>query len=161
MDWVKAYAVRMSGSPDWWPELLSLYWECVNEVPDVFIQWMAKRQAASFWLIAAQAKILGWWDPPPSLSALHRDAFLPPGGLQGLWDIWETRKENTLALAKALQSCCKWSGWPYNMMCRVTQDLQRCMGDLMQFGEEDILEIPLLEPADDMPIASSLSGTMV
>ena len=30
------------------------------------------------------------------------------------------------------------------------------MADLMQFGEEDILEIPLLEPADDMPVASPI-----
>ena len=32
---------------------------------------------------------------------------------------WGKRK--TLALAKALQSCSKWSGWPYSLMCRDSQ----------------------------------------
>ena len=40
------------------------------------------------------------------------------------------------------------------MMCSATMDLQGCMANLMWFQEEDILEIPLLEPAYDLPIAS-------
>ena len=98
---------------------------------------------------------LRWWNPPPSLSALHCDAFLPPRDLQGSKDIWETRKEKTLALAKVLQSCYKQSGVPYSMMCqRTARDHERCMANLMHFWEEDVLEIPLLDPADDMPVAS-------
>ena len=34
---------------------------------------------------------------------LHGDNFLPPGGLRDSQDIWEMRKERTLALAKALR----------------------------------------------------------
>ena len=48
----------------------------------------------------------------------------------------------------------KWSGGPYSMLCGAARDLQRCMTNLMWFEEEDILEIPLLEPADNLPIAS-------
>ena len=40
------------------------------------------------------------------------------------------------------------------MTCSVARDVQRCMANFMQFGEEDILEIPLLEPVDDVPVAS-------
>ena len=40
------------------------------------------------------------------------------------------------------------------MMCSAARDLQGCMANLMWFVEEDILDIPLLEPADDCPLVS-------
>ena len=97
---------------------------------------------------------MGWWDLPPSLRTLCHDAILLPGDLKGLNDILEIRKKKTLALAKALQGCCEQSGRPYSMMHRAARDLQWCMADLMQLGEEDVLEKTLLEPADNMPVAS-------
>ena len=96
----------------------------------------------------------GQW-PPLSLKALWYGDFLPPGDLQGFRDTWEMRKGKTLALAKALQCCCEWSSGPCRMMCGTARDLQSCMVDLMQFGEEDVLEIPLLESRYDMPTTSS------
>ena len=74
---------------------------CSREVT----QQQAKRQVAGFWLPTAQFEETGWWDPPTSLCDLHHDKFLPPGTLRGPQDIWETRKERTQALEKALQSC--------------------------------------------------------
>ena len=45
------------------------------------------------------------WNPPPSLSILgHQDFFLHCD-FQGIWDIWETQKEQTLVIAKVLQCC--------------------------------------------------------
>ena len=87
----------------------------------------------------------------PSLSALCCNDFLLPGDLKGSQDIWEIRKEKHLALAKALQTCSEQSGWPYSVMCSAARDFQGCMVDLMQFEEEDILDIQLLEPTDDLP----------
>ena len=90
----------------------------------------------------------------PSLSTLHCNDFLLPGDLKGSQNIHEMRKEKTLALAKGPQSCSEWSGGPYSMMCGTVRDLQGCMTNLMQFEEENIWEIPLLKPADDLSIAS-------
>ena len=64
------------------------------------------------------------------------------------------RKEKTLALVKALQYCSKWSGEPYSIMCGTARDLQGCMAILMWFREGNVLEILLLEPMDDLAIAS-------
>ena len=58
-----------------------------------------------FQLPTAQFEKAGWWDPPPSLHSLHCDKFLLLGGLRSSWDIKETRKGKTLALAKALKDC--------------------------------------------------------
>ena len=95
-----------------------------------------------------------WWDPSLSLSALCHIDFLPPGDLKGSWDLWKTRKENTLALAKALQSFSEWSSGPYSMVCGAVKDLQGCMANLMWLMEEDVLDIPLLEPVDDLLLAT-------
>ena len=40
------------------------------------------------------------------------------------------------------------------MMYGVARDLQRCMADPIQFREEDVLEVPLLEPANNVHVAS-------
>ena len=122
-----------------------------------FIQQLDKRQAVGFRLPAAQAKNLDCWDPLPSLGALCHNDFLLPGDLKGSQYIYKMRKEKTLALAKALQRCSKWSGGPYSMICGAARDLQGCMANLMWFEEGDVLEIPLLEPTDDLPIASQTS----
>ena len=98
--------------------------------------------------------LVGPFTQPQCPTPLHHNDFLLPGDLKGSWDIWEMRKEKTLALAKALQSYSEWSGGPYSMMCGAARDLQGCMANLMWFEEGDILEIPLLEPTDDLPIAS-------
>ena len=68
--------------------------------------------------------------------------FLQHHNFQGMHDIWEARKEQTLALAMALQCCTEQAGGPSIMMCSVDRDLQRCMALLVEFKEEDVLEIP-------------------
>ena len=72
--------------------------------------------------------------------------FLQHHNFQGMQDIWEARKEQTLALAMALQCCTEQAGGPSIMMCSVDRDLQRCMALLVEFKEEDVLEIPPLKP---------------
>ena len=41
------------------------------------------------------------------------------------------------------------------MMCGVAQDLQRCRAHLMEFKEEDVLEIPPLKPMYNESTVSS------
>ena len=153
-DWVWTYAGKMKEPPSWSPEFQSLYQGCTGGLPESHVQELARRQAVAFRLPTAQADRSGWWDPLQSLSALCCNTFLPPGGLKSSWDIQETRKEKTLALAKALQSCCEQSGGPYSMLCGTAQDLQRCMVHLIWVKDFDVLEIPLLESADDESIVS-------
>ena len=40
------------------------------------------------------------------------------------------------------------------MMCGTARDLQGCTANLLLFEEENILEIPLLEPTNDLSIVS-------
>ena len=65
-DLVGAYALRMREPINWWLEFLSLYWGCTSELPMTFVQQQAKRQATGFQLPTAQAKKLGWLNPPPA-----------------------------------------------------------------------------------------------
>ena len=97
-------------------------------------------------LPAALDEESGWWNCPPSLSTLVQNDFLPYVVIQDMQDVWEARKEQTLALAKALQCCIEWAGGPHIVMCSVARDLQRCMAHLMEFKEEDVLEISSLKP---------------
>ena len=46
-DCVRAYAARMREPHNWWPEFLSLYWDCAGELPVTFLQQLAKRQPAA------------------------------------------------------------------------------------------------------------------
>ena len=112
------------------------------------------RQAVGFRLLTAQAENSGWWDPLPSLSALCHNAFLVPRDLKGSQDIWKTRKEKTLALAKTLQSCSKWSCGPYSMMCGTARDLQGCMASLMWFKRRMSWRSPLLKSVGNMLVMS-------
>ena len=57
-------------------------------------------------------------------------------------------------LAKAIQCCAEQAGGPCIMMCGMSQDLQVCMANLMEFREENVLKIPLLDSMDNVPIAS-------
>ena len=96
MDWVWAYADKRKEPPSWWPEFWPLYRECTGRLTNVCVQEIVRRQVVAFRLPASQAERLGWWAIPPSLPALCCNTFLPPKGLVGSWDIWETRKERTL-----------------------------------------------------------------
>ena len=117
-----------------------------------FVQMQAKTQLWASDCLQLNVKKTVWWDPPPSLSALCNNNSLSPGDLKGSWDIWMTRKENTLGLDKAPQSCSDWPDGPYSMMFGAARDLQRCVAKLMWFVEEDFLDILLLEPTGDLPL---------
>ena len=147
------YAARVKEPPNWWPEFLSMYQKYTIEVPTAYIQKMTKKQAAIFLAALGQAKNSGWFGPPSFQALCHSD-LLSPGDINGSMGVWEMRKEKTLFLAKALQCCSELSGWPYSMMCDAARDLQSCKADLMLFEEEDVLAIPLLESADDLPTMS-------
>ena len=152
-DWVRAYATRMREPQNWWPEFLPLYWECASELPLLCIA-SGQETGCGFQASHSPSQKHGLGDLPPSLSALCHNNFLPPWNLKGSWDICEMRKEKILALTKALQSYSEWSGGSYSMMCSTARSLLGCMANLIQFEEEDILEIPLLESTDDLPIAA-------
>ena len=83
---VRAYAVRMTEPPNWWPEFLSLYWDCAGELPKTFVQQLAKRWAAGFRLPAKS-----WVDgihPQPQcpMLQLFSTAWGPQGLPRHLWD---------------------------------------------------------------------------
>ena len=82
--WVQAYAGKMEEPPSWWQEFQSLYWGCTGGLGETKVQELAKRQTASFRLAAAQDEESGWWNPPPSLSALGCNDFLPHRDFQGM-----------------------------------------------------------------------------
>ena len=71
----------------------------------------------------------------------------------GTRDIWQVRREQTVALAKGLQCCAEWSGAP-GIMCGTVWDLQRCLVPLVPLDEEDIWEAFLLMSVGDEPVAS-------
>ena len=61
-----------------------------------------KKLAADIRLLAAQDDKMGWWNALSSPSSLRQWDLLPECEFQGAGDIWEVRKEETVALAKAL-----------------------------------------------------------
>ena len=63
----------------------------------------------------------------------------------------ETWKQETLALARALQHCME---VPSRVLCDVAWDLQRYMVPLMHLKGDDILEASLLRATDNEPGAS-------
>ena len=141
-EWVQAYSRKMMEEPpSWWPEFLSLYQGCTRRLCETTVQEHAKRQTASFRLPAAQDEKLGWWNPPPSISDLGYQDFLPHGYFQGMGDVWEMKKEQNLVLAKALQCCTEWAGETSIMMWGMAQDLQMCTANLMEFKKDNVLEI--------------------
>ena len=105
---------------------------------------MMPKDPAGFRLPEAQVDKTGWWNAPPCLSGLRWWYFIPKCKFQGTRDILEVRKEQTVALAKALLHCAEWSGVPPGTMCGAVWDLQRCLVPLMQLEEEDIWEDSLL-----------------
>ena len=108
-DWVRAYARRMREST-----------QLVAGVP-LFVPGMCRRAPCNLCTAAGQEtgcrfltshspiQEIGVMNPPPSHSTLHHNDSLPSEGLKDCWDIRETKKEKTLALSKALQSCSKWA----------------------------------------------------
>ena len=69
-------------------------------------------------------------------------------------NLWKTRQEETLVLARAQQHCAEKLGVSSRGLCDVAWDLQRCMVPLMHLQGEDILETLLLRATDDDPRAS-------
>ena len=151
IDWVQAYLAEKGELPSWWLELQSLG---PGQLSDFQVQELAKRQAVGFRLPAAQNVKMDWWNAPPSQSGLRQWDFILEGKVQGTRDIWEVRKEQTVALAKALQCCAEQLGSPPSTMCGEVQDLWRCLLPLIQLDEEDILEASLLKSVEDEPVAS-------
>ena len=97
-EWVQAYAGKIEEP---------LYQGCTGEFGEARVQELAKRQAVSFRLPAAQDNKSGLWNPAHSLTTPGHYDFMPHHSFQDMWDILETRKEQTLVLAKALQCCTK------------------------------------------------------
>ena len=103
-------------------------------------------QATSFWLPTVQEKVSGWWEAPHSLPGLCHWDFLPHNDVPHTRDFQKKRKEETSALAYALQHSADRFGMPPEVLCEVAQDLQRCMVPLMFLYRDEIVEFSLFRP---------------
>ena len=105
--------------------------------------------AAVFRLPLAQCKALEWWGAPPTFSGLHPMDFLSPTDASNLRYFCAMRKENTLALAQALQACANELGVPAGILCELAWELQGCMAPLMTLSGDNFVESSLLKSMGD------------
>ena len=70
---------------------------------------------------------------------------------QGPFDIRVVRRDQTVALVKALQQCTKWLG-PPGILCGAVQYLQRCLEPLLE--RDYLLEAPMLDVMGNEPMDS-------
>ena len=154
-DWIQAQMIRDPQHPSWWKELKALFRDSAGNLSNAQTLPLAQWQAVAFWLPTAQEEASGWWEALCSLHGLcHRD-FLPHVNFTGTRDFWVNRQE-TLALAKALQHCAERLGMPPKVLCDVAQDLQRCMAPLICLEGDEIVQALLLGPTDDGPRMSPI-----
>ena len=102
VDWVQAYAANQKEPPTCGQSS----GPCSKGPPDDLVRprctcWPSSNSLI-FRLPAAQNEKLCWWYPPPGLSTLGHQDLLPHWDFQGVWDIQETQKEQTLVLSKTL-----------------------------------------------------------
>ena len=57
-----------------------------------------------------------------------------PKDFQGSCNYWKVRKEETVTLAMALQSCTLQLEMPPGVLCRVVQELCQCLTPLIEEG---------------------------
>ena len=148
-DLVKVYAMKIGEPPSWWPDFLSLYQGHTRELPATYIQQQAKKHATGFWLPTAQAEKLGSSLQPLLYTAMDFLSPWRPQGLQGFLGDKESKNSGPSQGPAELFQMVWWA-----LMCSTGRDLQGCVANLMQFEEEIVLEMLLLEPTDDLPIVS-------
>ena len=66
-------------------------------------------QAVVFQLSWAQQEIAGWWVPPPAITGLHLEDYMPSPTSA---DFWIMRQQKTMTLAWVLQACGEEFGVP-------------------------------------------------
>ena len=145
--WVWAYLEENYRVPKWWRE----FWSLPKHPCDPAIQKLACQQAVPLWIPATQLKEDGLWIASSCLEVLGRRKYLPPKDFQGSHDYQEVRREETVALALALQSCAMWSGMPPGMLCGVVQELHQCLALLIE--EDGLLNVEMLDAAEKDPVA--------
>ena len=74
----------------------------------------------------------------------------PPKEFQGTHDYWEVRKEETVALAMALQSCAVQLGIPQGGVCSMVQELHQCLAPLIEEG--CLLKLEMLDVVEKNPM---------
>ena len=132
------------------PKLWREFW-CLLQCPsDSQIQRLACQQVAAFWQPTAQQKD-GWWTAPPCLEVLGLMKYLPPKDFHGTHNYQEVRKEETIALAMALQRCAVQLGMPPGVLCGVVQQLCQCLAPLLEGG--DLFNLEMLDIAKKYPVA--------
>ena len=70
---------------------------------------------------------------------------------QGSHDYQEVRKEETVALAMALQSCTVQLGTPLGVLCSVVQEVCQCLAPLIEEG--CLLKLEMLDVVEKNPMA--------
>ena len=72
-----------------------------------------------------------------------------PKNFQGNHDYLEVRREETVTLVVALQSCVVQSGTPPGVLCGPVQDLHQCLAPLIE--EDGLLNLEMLDVAKKDP----------
>ena len=115
------------------------------------IQKLAHQQAAAFQIPTTQVEKNGWWIDPPCLEVLGWRKYLPLKFFQWSHNYKEVRKEETVTLAMALQSCTVQSGMPLGVLCGAVQELHQCLAPLKEEG--CLLKFEMLDVAEKDPMA--------
>ena len=137
--WDWAYLEENYRVPEWWRE----FWFLLQSLCDSAIHKLAHQQATTFQIPTVQLEKDGWWTAPSCLEVLWWRKYLPLKDFQGSHDYQEVRREETVNLAMALQSCTVQSWKLPGVLCGVMHELWQCLASLI---EEDIL--PNLEMLD-------------
>ena len=96
------------------------------------------------------------WTAPPCLGVLGCRDYLCPKDFQGTQDHEVVQHKEMVALAMALQSCTIHPGTPLGMLCRVVQELHRCLTSMIESG--DLIDLKMLDVAKRDPMAPTSEG---
>ena len=106
--WVWAYLEENKRVPKWWWEFQSL----LQHPCDSAIQKLACKQAAAFWIPAAELEKVGWWTSPPCLEVLGRGNTFP----------WRISRE-TMTTEYCMIISFSFKDWSLNQLTSVSQHI--------------------------------------
>ena len=93
---------------------------------------------------------------PPCLEVLGLRKYHPQKDLQGSCNYQEVQKEDTIALAVALQSCAVQSGTSPGVLCGVVQELHQCLAPLIE--EDSLPNLEILDVAEKDPMGPAAAS---
>ena len=96
-------------------------------------------------------------DCPTLSGSVGWSKYLPLKDFQGHCDYQEVRREETVTLAVALQSCAVQSGTSPGVLCGAVQDPYQCLAPLIE--KDGLLNLEMLDVAKKDPLAPTSTPT--